>query len=109
MKVFLTSLLLVSLLLCSSFFQCSVAYSKSEAPQAQVPLPPVAPGPGLEGFCDAKCEGRCVEAGYKERCKNYCMICCRACKCVPSGTYGNKSECPCYRDKLNSKGNPKCP
>ncbi|KAJ0039788.1 hypothetical protein Pint_27950 [Pistacia integerrima] len=104
MKVFLTSLLLVSLLLCSSFFQCSVAYSKSEAP-----LPPVAPGPGLEGFCDAKCEGRCAEAGYKERCKNYCMICCRACKCVPSGTYGNKSECPCYRDKLNSKGNPKCP
>ncbi|KAH0705695.1 hypothetical protein KY285_010236 [Solanum tuberosum] len=31
------------------------------------------------------------------------------CHCVPSGTSGNKDECPCYRDKKNSKGGPKCP
>nr|DAD21382.1 TPA_asm: hypothetical protein HUJ06_022845 [Nelumbo nucifera] len=37
------------------------------------------------------------------------MICCKDCKCVPSGTYGNKHECPCYRDKVNNKGKPKCP
>ncbi|KAF2582677.1 hypothetical protein F2Q68_00000802 [Brassica cretica] len=26
-----------------------------------------------------------------------------------SCTYGNKDECPCYRDMKNSKGGPKCP
>ncbi|XP_060969942.1 peamaclein-like [Cannabis sativa] len=61
------------------------------------------------GICDAKCEIRCGKAGRKDRCLKYCGICCKACKCVPSGTYGNKSECPCYRDKLSSKGTPKCP
>ncbi|KAG6595002.1 Snakin-1, partial [Cucurbita argyrosperma subsp. sororia] len=45
----------------------------------------------------------------KDRCLKYCGLCCQQCKCVPSGTYGNKSECPCYRDKLNSKGKSKCP
>ncbi|XP_044470563.1 peamaclein-like [Mangifera indica] len=105
MKVFLTSLLLVSLLLCSAHFQCGVADCQRAAPQ-----PPVAPGPaGSEVFCNAKCEGRCAKAGEQKRCKKYCMICCSECKCVPSGTYGNKSECPCYGDKLNSKGKPKCP
>ncbi|XP_047973254.1 peamaclein-like [Salvia hispanica] len=60
-------------------------------------------------FCGEKCGVRCSKAGLKKRCLKYCGICCEECKCVPSGTYGNKSECPCYRDKLNSKGNPKCP
>jgi hypothetical protein len=67
---------------------------------------------GLEnvtGFCDPKCKARCAKAGYYQRCYDYCIICCKDCKCVPSGTYGNKSECPCYRDKLNSKGTSKCP
>lgn len=63
----------------------------------------------LQGFCDLKCGVRCANAGVKDRCLTYCGICCRQCNCVPSGTYGNKSECPCYRDKLNSKGMPKCP
>ncbi|KAK3015243.1 hypothetical protein RJ639_007115 [Escallonia herrerae] len=49
---------------------------------------------------------RCYKAGLKKRCLKYCGICCAACNCVPSGTYGNKSECPSYRDKLNSKGTP---
>ncbi|KAF3620749.1 Snakin-1 [Capsicum chinense] len=60
-------------------------------------------------YCDQKCTARCWKAGLKKRCLKYCGICCGLCKCVPSGTYGNKSECPCYRDMLNSKGKPKCP
>ncbi|KAI4387233.1 hypothetical protein MLD38_005078 [Melastoma candidum] len=60
--------------------------------------------------CDSKCGTRCSQAGLKERCLKYCGLCCRQCNsCVPSGTYGNKSECPCYRDLKNSKGQPKCP
>ncbi|RID80204.1 hypothetical protein BRARA_A02885 [Brassica rapa] len=53
--------------------------------------------------------GRCAKAGFQDRCLKYCGICCRQCKCVPSGTFGNKHQCPCYRDKLSSKGKPKCP
>nr|GMD89163.1 casein kinase II subunit alpha-2-like [Ipomoea batatas] len=52
---------------------------------------------------------RCSKAGMMDRCLKYCGLCCEECNCVPSGTYGNKDECPCYRDKKNSKGNPKCP
>ncbi|XAR51333.1 hypothetical protein NMG60_11005934 [Bertholletia excelsa] len=59
--------------------------------------------------CDSKCNKRCEAAGVKDRCLTYCGICCQKCKCVPSGTVRNKSECPCYRDMLNSKGKPKCP
>ncbi|KAH7566661.1 hypothetical protein ACOSP7_023258 [Xanthoceras sorbifolium] len=99
MKLVLTSLLLVSLVLSSSFLQYSAT--------ADPPQPPVAPGPA--GYCDVKCGERCGKAGYMKRCLKYCGICCQECKCVPSGTYGNKSECPCYKDKLNSKGEPKCP
>ncbi|KAJ0889729.1 putative gibberellin regulated protein [Helianthus annuus] len=61
------------------------------------------------GFCDSKCAVRCSKAGRQDRCLKYCGICCKDCHCVPSGTYGNKDECPCYRDKKNSKGRPKCP
>ncbi|CAI0451858.1 unnamed protein product [Linum tenue] len=61
------------------------------------------------GMCDSKCGVRCSKAGMKDRCLKYCGICCDKCQCVPSGTYGNKDECPCYRDMKNSKGKPKCP
>ncbi|KAL8485561.1 hypothetical protein ACS0TY_027741 [Phlomoides rotata] len=60
-------------------------------------------------FCDEKCAVRCSKAGRQDRCLKYCGICCDKCHCVPSGTYGNKDECPCYRDMKNSKGEPKCP
>ncbi|KAK4796357.1 hypothetical protein SAY86_028683 [Trapa natans] len=63
----------------------------------------------MAGFCDSKCSARCSKAGMQERCLKYCGICCDKCQCVPSGTYGNKHECPCYRDLKNSKGKPKCP
>ncbi|XP_021759514.1 peamaclein-like [Chenopodium quinoa] len=60
-------------------------------------------------FCNSKCSVRCSKAGFNDRCLKYCGICCEDCHCVPSGTSGNKDECPCYRDKTNSKGKPKCP
>ncbi|XP_052188546.1 peamaclein-like [Diospyros lotus] len=88
MKLGLAVFLLVSLVLASSLLQTTMAGSS---------------------FCDGKCGERCKVAGMKERCLKYCGICCEECKCVPSGTYGNKHECPCYRDKKNSKGKPKCP
>ncbi|GAU15022.1 hypothetical protein TSUD_48170 [Trifolium subterraneum] len=90
MKHLFTILLFCSLLLCSSFFELSVAYEDSF-------------------YCGNKCSDRCSKAGVNDRCVKYCKICCQECKCVPSGTYGNKHECPCYRDKVNNKGKPKCP
>ncbi|GLT93553.1 hypothetical protein SLE2022_113430 [Rubroshorea leprosula] len=87
MKVAIITFLLVSFLLSSSF-------------------EPTAAGSSL---CDSKCGARCAKAAVQDRCLKYCGICCEKCKCVPSGTYGNKHECPCYRDLKNAKGKPKCP
>ncbi|KAL9450261.1 hypothetical protein AB3S75_012071 [Citrus x aurantiifolia] len=88
MKLALVTSLLVSLVLTSTFFEVSMAGSD---------------------FCDSKCAVRCSKAGREDRCLKYCGICCDKCHCVPSGTYGHKDECPCYRDLKNSKGKPKCP
>ncbi|XP_065876093.1 peamaclein-like [Euphorbia lathyris] len=96
MKVFLPITTLVLLISLNLVFTTMAAST-----------PTIAPSPS--NYCDMKCGGRCEKAGYKDRCIKYCGICCKECKCVPSGTYGNKSECPCYRDKKNSKGYPKCP
>ncbi|EEF37457.1 peamaclein [Ricinus communis] len=101
MKLLLSTFLLIVLIVSSSFLQSTMA-----APPPTGPL--TAPSP-TASYCELKCGARCANAGYKDRCMKYCGICCAECKCVPSGTYGNKSECPCYRDKKNSKGNPKCP
>ncbi|KAI4295727.1 hypothetical protein L6164_035743 [Bauhinia variegata] len=89
MKLLFATLLLCSLLLSRSFLEPAMANDSS--------------------YCSRRCWKRCSEAGVQDRCLKYCGICCKECKCVPSGTYGNKHECPCYRDKLNSKGKPKCP
>ncbi|XP_042380817.1 peamaclein-like [Zingiber officinale] len=96
MKLFSATTVFLLLLLASSFLQAAMAGS---------------------AFCEGKCKVRCAKAGMMDRCLNYCGMCCEDCKCVPSGTYGNKDECPCYRDKVaknnkNSKNNqnkPKCP
>ncbi|CDP01230.1 unnamed protein product [Coffea canephora] len=88
MKLVFFTLLLLALVLNSSFIPATMAGSS---------------------FCDSKCGVRCSKAGVQDRCLKYCKICCQECNCVPSGTYGNKHECPCYRDKKNSKGKPKCP
>ncbi|PON66697.1 Gibberellin regulated protein [Trema orientale] len=90
---------LVVLLLLSIFFS-STLLQVTMADPTNVVVP---------STCDSKCEARCAKAELKDRCLKYCGICCQQCSCVPSGTYGNKSECPCYRDKLSSKGTPKCP
>nr|ABN12953.1 GASA-like protein [Gymnadenia conopsea] len=63
-------------------------------------------------FCGEKCKVRCSKASDHDRCLRYCGVCCNLCGCVPSGTYGNKDECPCYRDKYTGVGQrrrPKCP
>ncbi|KAJ8476269.1 hypothetical protein OPV22_019996 [Ensete ventricosum] len=63
-------------------------------------------------FCESKCKVRCSKASVQVRCLKYCGLCCEQCRCVPSGTYGNKDECPCYRDKYTGSGKrrrPKCP
>ncbi|XP_052485372.1 peamaclein [Gossypium raimondii] len=91
MKLLFLTLLLCSLLLCSSVFAPTMAQPRSR------------------NFCEGKCKGRCNKAAVWDRCFKYCGICCEECQCVPSGTYGNKHECPCYRDKVNNKGKPKCP
>ncbi|PIM98103.1 hypothetical protein CDL12_08258 [Handroanthus impetiginosus] len=95
MKALFFTLLLVSLLLCSSSFLADATAATSPAPAPRT--------------CNAMCSTRCAKSGIPKRCFKYCCICCKKCKCVPSGTYGNKSECPCYRDMVNSKGKPKCP
>ncbi|KAM3338899.1 peamaclein [Capsicum galapagoense] len=88
MKLSFATLLLVTLVLTSFFIPAIIADSN---------------------FCDSKCNVRCSKASAHDRCLKYCGICCAECNCVPSGTFGNKDECPCYRDKKNSKGGPKCP
>ncbi|XP_013623049.1 PREDICTED: gibberellin-regulated protein 10-like [Brassica oleracea var. oleracea] len=89
MKSAVVQFYVISLLLSSSLFMLSNADSSP---------------------CNGKCNVRCSKARIQDRCLKYCKICCGKCDyCVPSGTYGNKDECPCYRDMKNSKGGPKCP
>ncbi|GMP43201.1 hypothetical protein CsSME_00012653 [Camellia sinensis var. sinensis] len=81
MKLVFAALLIVSLVLSSSFFQATMTQA---TPPSGYP-------------CDSKCTDRCSKAGEKKRCLTDCGICCKKCKCVPSGTFGNQLECPCYR------------
>ncbi|KAL5706984.1 hypothetical protein ACHQM5_025087 [Ranunculus cassubicifolius] len=98
----LPALLLISLLFSSSFlgsWRCSTSYKKNLQLQVLTNLQ-------LQVLTNRP---KCAKAGMRDRCLNYCGICCQECNCVPSGTYGNKDECPCYRDMKNSKGKDKCP
>ncbi|KAG7583861.1 Gibberellin regulated protein [Arabidopsis suecica] len=108
MKIIVSILVLASLLLITSSL-ASATISDAFGSGAVAPAPEIKYGPALEKWCGQKCEGRCKSAGMKDRCLKYCAICCKDCQCVPSGTYGNKHECACYRDKLSNKGTPKCP
>ncbi|XP_010475933.1 PREDICTED: gibberellin-regulated protein 8-like [Camelina sativa] len=89
MKLIVIQFFIISLLLTSSFFKISSA----------------------DSLCDGKCKVRCSKNDREpDKCFKLCNICCHKCNnCVPSGTYGNKDECPCYRDMKNSKGGSKCP
>ncbi|XP_045821732.1 gibberellin-regulated protein 12-like [Trifolium pratense] len=59
--------------------------------------------------CAGACTYRCSETSHKKPCLFYCNKCCNKCLCVPSGTYGNKEECPCYNNWKTQEGKPKCP
>uniref|UniRef100_K4AL12 Gibberellin regulated protein n=1 Tax=Setaria italica TaxID=4555 RepID=K4AL12_SETIT len=59
--------------------------------------------------CPDKCDYRCSATSHKKPCLFFCNYCCQKCLCVPSGTYGNKEECPCYNNMKNKEGGPKCP
>ncbi|CAL0300647.1 unnamed protein product [Lupinus luteus] len=58
--------------------------------------------------CGGKCDYRCSESSDKD-CKTNCIFCCGKCNCVPSGTSGNRQECPCYDKWPNYLGDPLCP
>ncbi|XP_021714402.1 peamaclein-like [Chenopodium quinoa] len=95
MKLVFATLSIVFLVLASSLVHPCMAISDAIKPNSSLD-------------CDSKCGVRCSKSGH-DRCLTFCLKCCLKCNCVPSGTYGNKHECPCYRDMMNSKGNPKCP
>ncbi|KAI8523239.1 hypothetical protein RHMOL_Rhmol13G0058000 [Rhododendron molle] len=60
--------------------------------------------------CPAACDYRCSKADYhRKACLMFCNLCCNKCLCVPSGTAGNKEECPCYNNWKTKEGGPKCP
>ncbi|WCJ33194.1 Gibberellin-regulated family protein [Euphorbia peplus] len=59
--------------------------------------------------CGGACEFRCSKTHHKKPCLYFCNMCCAKCLCVPSGTYGNKEECPCYNNWKTKEGGPKCP
>ncbi|ESQ51071.1 hypothetical protein EUTSA_v10022920mg [Eutrema salsugineum] len=107
MKIIISILFVASLLLIISSLASATVSGGGGG--AVAPAPELKDGAALEKWCGGKCEVRCKKSGMKDRCLNYCGICCKECKCVPSGTYGNKDECACYRDKLSSKMTPKCP
>lgn len=59
--------------------------------------------------CNYACAIRCSKARRKNVCGRACKTCCRRCHCVPPGTYGNKSACPCYASLRTHGNKPKCP
>ncbi|XP_057479834.1 gibberellin-regulated protein 12-like [Actinidia eriantha] len=59
--------------------------------------------------CPGECARRCSATSHKKPCLFFCNLCCNKCLCVPSGTYGNKEECPCYNNWKTKEGGPKCP
>uniref|UniRef100_A0A7C8Z7D5 Gibberellin regulated protein n=1 Tax=Opuntia streptacantha TaxID=393608 RepID=A0A7C8Z7D5_OPUST len=104
MKVSVTVVVLMSLVVCSAFLETAEAFSY-HPPTAS---PPLQSPPGVPSFCAPKCVHRCSR-NPRDLCKKLCMMCCGKCKCVPTGPFGDKGACPCYRDILNSRGKPKCP
>ncbi|XP_024009332.1 gibberellin-regulated protein 12 [Eutrema salsugineum] len=61
------------------------------------------------GECLAACKFRCSATSHKSACLMYCNQCCKKCLCVPSGTYDNNGECPCYNNLKTKQGGPNCP
>ncbi|KAK9734373.1 hypothetical protein RND81_04G135600 [Saponaria officinalis] len=109
-------LVVISLVLFATFADISNAYlSPPQAPPLVSAAPPPLPPskhlhlkPGMPEFCPYKCAHRCSR-NPRDLCKKLCMHCCGVCKCVPVGPYGDKNQCPCYRDIKNKRGQSKCP
>ncbi|KAL1805417.1 hypothetical protein ACET3Z_028485 [Daucus carota] len=59
--------------------------------------------------CSYACARRCRKSSRKNVCHRACKTCCARCHCVPPGTYGNKSVCPCYAKLKTHHHQPKCP
>uniref|UniRef100_A0A2P2J6P5 Gibberellin-regulated protein 9 n=1 Tax=Rhizophora mucronata TaxID=61149 RepID=A0A2P2J6P5_RHIMU len=59
--------------------------------------------------CGLACSKRCSKSSRKNVCHRACNACCFRCHCVPPGTYGNKSACPCYASLRTHGNKPKCP
>ncbi|KAL8133231.1 gibberellin-regulated protein 9-like [Apium graveolens] len=59
--------------------------------------------------CSYACARRCRKSSRKNVCHRACKTCCARCHCVPPGTYGNKSVCPCYAKLKTHRHQPKCP
>ncbi|XP_043712263.1 gibberellin-regulated protein 9-like isoform X3 [Telopea speciosissima] len=59
--------------------------------------------------CHFACSRRCRKASRKNVCTRACGTCCMRCKCVPPGTYGNTSVCPCYASLTTHGHKLKCP
>ncbi|KAK9756064.1 hypothetical protein RND81_01G070800 [Saponaria officinalis] len=100
MKTCKANFLVISMIICLVMLNIA---------NAQYIAPSVSPAPSPAGFCDTKCAYRCQKWGVHSKCMHFCKMCCDKCKCVPSGTFGNKDECPCYRDWYSKHGKPKCP
>ncbi|KAK9756065.1 hypothetical protein RND81_01G070900 [Saponaria officinalis] len=105
MKTCIANFVVISMIIC--FVMLNIADAQNIAP-SDAPAASDAPAPA--GFdCDTKCAYRCSKSKLQSRCIHFCEMCCAKCKCVPSGTSGNKDECPCYRDWYSKQGKPKCP
>ncbi|KAK1310431.1 Gibberellin-regulated protein 14 [Acorus calamus] len=91
-------------LLASAMDAVLVAPSMPPAP------PPHAIGVTNSTKCPEVCTGRCELHSRKNVCMRACNSCCVKCKCVPSGTYGNRELCgTCYTDTLTHRNATKCP
>ncbi|XP_038895055.1 snakin-2-like [Benincasa hispida] len=60
--------------------------------------------------CGWECKRRCGAHSRPNRCIRACGTCCSRCKCVPSGTSGNREMCgTCYTNMTTHGNKTKCP
>ncbi|KAL4367849.1 hypothetical protein GQ457_05G013610 [Hibiscus cannabinus] len=111
MKLLFATSLFVFLFLTSLSFAKLMPPAPPPFAKPRPPSPATIPPPSPSNVSVVKSVGRDVQRQERKigASSTVGYAACQECKCVPSGTFGNKSECPCYRDKLNSKGHPKCP
>ncbi|KAF9604460.1 hypothetical protein IFM89_006742 [Coptis chinensis] len=88
-------------------FMEATSLTRSPAP-VKAPFPKVLPPVKLQE-CPLLCKGRCKLHFRPKHCIRACEKCCRRCKCVPPGTFGNKMMCgKCYTN-MKTHGRLKCP